>query len=293
MFAIMGESLLPDELAMFTVLTKRPSAPVEPVREFTGVIGRRGGKSRALGVLAAYFATCVDHRSIAAICDERAFWRSDELSANPDIEIIRALKPTLLITKGPLISISSPYARRGYLWNTYQKHFGAAGNPRILVAQGASQVMNPCVDMDWIAQQFEEDPAGAEAEYNAQFRTDVESFIDRDVVESCVESGCFEIPPCGKLYYGFVDASGGSGGDSMTMAVSHMEGDIAVLNCIRERRPPFSPSEVCEEFSAAFKSYGLARVTADHWGTGFVKEGFLRTWDRVPSECEAEIRFVS
>jgi hypothetical protein len=121
------------------------------------------------------------------------------VSANPDIEIIRALKPTLLSTKGPLIVISSPYARRGYLWNVYAKHFGADGNPRILVAQAASQVMNPLVDMNWIASQFEEDPVGSEAEFNAQFRTDVETFIDRDVVESCVESGSFEIPPCGKL----------------------------------------------------------------------------------------------
>jgi hypothetical protein len=135
--------------------------------------------------------------SIAAICDECAFWRSDEISLNPDVEIIRALKSSLLITKGPLIAISSPYARRGYLWSTHSKHFGAEGNPRVLVAQAASQVMNPGVDMDWIAEQFVDDPIGSEAEYNAQFRTDVEAFIDRDIVESCVERNCFEVPPNG------------------------------------------------------------------------------------------------
>lgn len=346
MLAIMGEPLEPEELAVFERLTGRPEAPGGPVREFVGVIGRRGGKTRALAVLAAYIACCIDHRrilapgergqlpflaqtkeqaasgfnflcgaigaspalhglienrtadtlslstrvdvsvrpasfrsvrggtSVAAIADECAFWRSDEVSVNPDVEIIRALKPTLLSTRGPLVVISSPYARRGYLWNTYAKHFGADGNPRILVAQAPSQVMNPLVDMDWIAGQFEEDPVGSEAEFNAQFRNDLETFIDRDIVESCVESGCFEIPPAGKHYYGFVDASGGTGGDSMTMAISHMEGDIAVLDCIRERRPPFSPSEVCEEFSATLKSYGVLRVKADKWGSGFVKEAF-------------------
>jgi len=347
MYAIMGEPLEPGELAVFERLTGRPEAPAGSAREFCGVIGRRGGKTRALAVLAAYIACCIDHRrilapgergqvpilaqtreqaasafnfvvgaieaspalrglidgkvadtltlstgidvsvrpasfrsvrggtSVAVLCDETAFWRSDEVSSNPDVEIIRALKPTLLLTKGPLIVISSPYARRGYLWNTYQKHFGADGNPRILVAQAASQVMNPCVDMDWIAQEFAEDPVGSEAEFNAQFRTDVETFIDRDVVESCVESGCFEIPPWGgDLYHGFVDASGGSGGDSMTLAVSQLEGDVAILDCVRERRPPFSPSEVCAEFSVTLKSYGLTRVTADKWGSGFVQEAF-------------------
>jgi hypothetical protein len=66
LLAIMGESLTPDELTLFESLTGRLLAPLEPVREFAGVVGRRGGKSRALGVLAAYLATCVDHRSILA-----------------------------------------------------------------------------------------------------------------------------------------------------------------------------------------------------------------------------------
>lgn len=354
MYAIMGEPLEPDELAIFERLTQRPSAPAEPVREFVGVIGRRGGKTRALAVLAAYIATCIDHRrilapgeigqlpflaqtkdqaasgfnflcgaigsspalrgliigrtadtlslstgidvtvrpasfrsvrggtSIAVIADECAFWRSDDVSANPDTEILRALKPTLLSTQGPLIVISSPYARRGYLWNTYAKHYGAYGNPGVLVAQAASQTMNPLVDMDWIGTQFDEDPVGSEAEFNSQFRTDVETFIDRDIVESCVERDCFEIPPCGKAYYGFVDASGGTGGDSMTMAIAHLEGEVAVLDCVRERRPPFSPASVCGEFSSLFKSYGLRRVTSDRWGTGFVQEAF--------SDCGIECR---
>ena len=149
------------------------------------------------------------------------------------------------------------------------------GNPAILVAQAASQTMNPAIDMEWVGRQFEEDPIAAEAEYNAQFRSDVEAFVDREIVEACIERGCHEISPCGgKTVFGFVDAAGGNSGDSMTLAVAHMEGDVATLDCIRERKPPFSPAAVCEEFSAVFKSYGLQRVTADKWGSAFVTEAF-------------------
>jgi hypothetical protein len=56
---------------------------------------------------------------VAVICDEIAFWRSEE-SANPDAEILAAVRPTLLTTRGPLFGISSPYARRGVLWDTYR-----------------------------------------------------------------------------------------------------------------------------------------------------------------------------
>jgi hypothetical protein len=44
----------------------------------------------------------------------------------------------------------------------------------------------------------------------------------------------------GVSYLAFVDPSGGSG-DGMTLAIGHQEDDVAVLDAIRERRPPFSP----------------------------------------------------
>jgi hypothetical protein len=54
--------------------------------------------------------------AVAVICDEIAFWYTeDSQSSNPDSEIIAALRPALATTGGPLIAISSPYARRGEL----------------------------------------------------------------------------------------------------------------------------------------------------------------------------------
>ena len=70
---------------------------------------------------------------ISVIGDEVAFWRSEE-GVNPDEEILGALRPTLLTTKGMLVALSSPYARKGALWSTYKKQFGPDGDPAILVA---------------------------------------------------------------------------------------------------------------------------------------------------------------
>jgi hypothetical protein len=70
---------------------------------------------------------------IAAICDEAAFWFSDEWSTNTDAEIINAVRPGLSTTGGPLIIASSPYAKRGVIWEAHRKHFGSNGDPRILV----------------------------------------------------------------------------------------------------------------------------------------------------------------
>ena len=225
--------------------------------------------------------------TFVGIClDEVAFFRSEEVSVNADIEIVRALRPGLLTTKGPLISISSPYAKRGYLWNVYKKHFGPDGNPKVLVAQAASQVMNPSVDKEWIAEQFDEDPIAAEAEFNANFRSDVAEFVSLDVLEACVEAGLYEIAPMGGIQYtAFVDPSGGSS-DSMTLAISHREkSGMAVLDCTREIKAPFQPEAAVEEFCRTLAMYRIWSVTGDRYAGEWPAEQFRKRNIRYqPSE---------
>ena len=80
---------------------------------------------------------------IAVIADELAFWYVDAAYANPDVEILNAVEPGLATTGGPLILASSPHARRGALWDVFKRHYGAGGDPLILVAHGASRTLNP------------------------------------------------------------------------------------------------------------------------------------------------------
>src|SRR5580658_2555851 len=67
LIAMMGEGLTEDERAIFARLTNRHSEPLERVEEFWGIIGRRGGKSRAVAVLIVFLACFVDYRSVIAI----------------------------------------------------------------------------------------------------------------------------------------------------------------------------------------------------------------------------------
>jgi hypothetical protein len=150
-----------------------------------------------------------------------------ESSANPDTEILRALRPSLMTTKGPLIAISSPYSRKGELWKAYAKHYGK--DSRVLVAQAASWVMHPGLDPSFIAEQYEDDPVSANAEYGANFRSDVDAFVRAEVVEDAVVRGRHELMPAPSSYKyrGFVDPSNGSQ-DSFTLSIAHGDGDIAV-----------------------------------------------------------------
>ena len=49
---------------------------------------------------------------LAVLLDEIAFFLADETSSNPDVEIINALKPSLMTTGGPLIGITR-HTRQG------------------------------------------------------------------------------------------------------------------------------------------------------------------------------------
>ena len=280
LLAAMGETLTDEEREIFKSVTGRDQEPRRCVQEFVGVIGRRGGKSRSISLLASYVAGFCKHNLvpgergillviaadksqaeislnyceaafrmspmlsqlvdsrvahalrlknnidievrggdfrrlrgptyIAVIGDELAFWR-DESSSNPDVEILNAVRPGLATTKGPLFLISSPYARRGVLWDLYNKHYGPQGDPSILVAQGASRTFNPSLSQAVVDRALERDHASASAEYLAQFRTDVKSFVAREVIDAATVPDRKEVPLIeGVNYHAFVDPSGGS-----------------------------------------------------------------------------------
>ena len=100
---------------------------------------------------------------IAALADEIAFWRSDETAANPDEEILNALRPAMLtIPNSMLLAASSRYARQGALWNAYRDHYGRTEGP--LVWSADTQTMHPGVDPDFLAAEYEKDPVAAAAE---------------------------------------------------------------------------------------------------------------------------------
>jgi hypothetical protein len=209
----------------------------------------------------------------AVLADETAFWR-DENSANPDVEIFRALRPGLSTIPGSiLLNASSPYRKSGVLHTTFQRHFGKDG-ARVLVWRGTTAEMNPSIDPALIAEAYEDDPASAAAEYGAEFRDDIAEFVPRNIIDACTVRGRFELPPINGVHYtAFVDPSGGTA-DSMTLAIAHAEREVGVLDAMREMRPPFSPEAVVAEFAALLRYYRISRITGDRYAGEWPRERF-------------------
>src|SRR3954451_18664571 len=82
---------------------------------------------------------------------------------------------------------------------------------RVLLWKADTRTMNPTVPQRVIDEGTERDPASAAAEYGAQFRSDVESFVNREAVEACVSVGVRERAPLREIsYLAFCDPSGGN-----------------------------------------------------------------------------------
>jgi hypothetical protein len=172
--ALFGLSMTADMLAIYRQCTGRDQPPTEAANEAWMVIGRRGGKSFMLALIAVFLASFRDYRSylgpgergtiviiaadrkqartilryvmgllravpmlartiqhegresvdlanrisieihtasfrtvrgysiVAALCDELAFWRTEDDAANPDVNILQALRPAMALMN-PLI----------------------------------------------------------------------------------------------------------------------------------------------------------------------------------------------
>jgi hypothetical protein len=335
-----------EQLALFQSSTGRAQPPAMPQREAWLVVGRRGGKSFIMALVAVYLACFHEFRQYlqpgeratvaviaadrkqarvimryvrglltnipmlkqmieretadgfdmnnsatievssasfratrgytfaAILCDEIAFWRVDAESVNMDSEIINALRPGLVtIPNALLICASSPYARVGELWEAYRRYYGQADGP--LIWRATTRDMNPSISQDIIDAELEKDYARARAEYLAEFRTDIESFIAREAVDAVVARGRRELPPqSSHIYSAFVDPSGGSGADSFTLAIAHRQDAISILDVVREWYPPYNPENVVEEACALLREYDVATISADRWGGDWVAERF-------------------
>jgi hypothetical protein len=186
-----------------------------------------------VSILASNFRS-VRGRAVAfAVLDECAYMRSEE-SATNDIELYNALLPGMAtLPRSMLIGISSPYKRSGLLYEKWRQNFGKPSD-EVLVIQVPSRVLNPTLPQSVVHEAMAADPAVARAEWMAQWRDDVASYLPRDLIEAAVDEGVAVRPPRpGVVYQCAADPSGGAS-DSFACAVSHSEGRNIVLDCLIE-----------------------------------------------------------
>lgn len=209
----------------------------------------------------------------------------EESKVKTDTELIRAIKPSLITTGGKLCCISSKYARKGWAFKTWKKHWGNSKS-NILVWEGSSKLMNPTLDQRIIDEAYAEDPASARSEYGNEWREDIAIWLPREVIESVVKKGRKELLPnlLKHTYSAFADVSGGRVEDS-ALAIAHRWERKTIVDSIRLYRSPHDPIAAIRDMSLHLKKFGIKKITGDNYAAEFVKSSFLANkirYDKCP-----------
>ena len=217
---------------------------------------------------------------VCCICDEIAFWWTEDSYANPDVEVVRAVRPAMAtFDHGKLLMVSSPYTMTGVLWDTWQRR---DKDDSTLVWHAPTRLMNPTVPATFLEKEQRRDPENYRREYEAEFTEAVSSFLPGDLIEQCVVEGRTELPPDIQAYQYVAAVDAAFKGDAFTICIAHNDHDrnIAVLDYLGgwqgSKKEPLKLGELMPQIEAICDRYKISVVTGDQFGAEPLKDAFER-----------------
>jgi hypothetical protein len=216
--------------------------------------------------------------AIAVLGSECCYWRTDELNAASDEEVVPAAVNSMAMCPdtGLLLLASSVHRKVGYMYKQFRKLHGNNDSDD-LCWFAPSALMNSRLPSGVIDSALAEDKSKASAEFLNIWREDVADFLPVDIIEAATDWGVTErAPQPGIYYFAFADAAGGTGKDSFTLAICHLEGDRIIVDLIRERVPRFVSADVIRDYTEILRSYRISAVMSDDYGGG----GYSDEWRR-------------
>lgn len=225
-------------------------------------------------ILTGDFKAVRGFTQIAVIVDEICFFGlSEESKVRNDTELIAAIRPALLTTKGKLIAISTKYCKRGWGFRRWKKYFKNEDG-KTLIWEGESRLMNPTLSQEDIDQAVAEDPASGRAEYLNEWRENIGAYLPREVIESVVKKNRLELLPRTSIrYFGFVDVSGGRV-ESSALGIGHKEEKVVVVDFVREYKSPANPHSIIALMAEALRKFRIRTVVGDNYSGEFAASAF-------------------
>jgi hypothetical protein len=211
---------------------------------------------------------------VAAVCDEVAFWNFDSDSANPDTEVLRAVRPAMAtIPNAKLILISTGYAMAGALYDLHRQHYGK-NDSRILIWQASTRDMNPNISQEFIDEQIDLDPEAGRSEWCGLFREDISEAFPFELVQGCIVPRRVELPRMSRVAYRSFDDPMGGRGDSWAKCIAHRQGDKVVIDLVRAWAPSVGVHDIAKESAEIGKLYGCKSTVGDNYAGEWTERGF-------------------
>jgi len=214
------------------------------------------------------------------LCDEIAFWGTEENAAERDEDILRAARPSLLQFKDKslLMKLSSPGIKQGVLYNEWEKREELPDT--YITFKAPSWVWNTILAEKDFQEEHKLDPVGFATEFRADFVDSISNFILPEFVDLCTFKGATFHPPEPKgtdvVYSAAIDAA--FKGDRFTFTLEGAIGGKIKQYVMKDwkgtRKTPVKSSEVAEYIRNVCLQYGISRVHADQFAFQPLREIF-------------------
>ena len=215
-----------------------------------------------VGVLPCRPAAPRGLRMRRAVMNESEHYRNS-VGFPMDVEMRRAILPTLATTGGKLIIVSSPYMGTGLLGELHRRHWGRDDSSTLIV-QGSAPMFNPTLPADYLERMREDDPEAYASEVLGLFRQGTSAFLDEETIASCTGPYRERLPQSGTRYVGHYDASGGAH-DAASACVGHRDGKVTIVDAVRRWPAPHDPRAVIAEAAQFFHQYRVRSIEADRY----------------------------
>jgi len=214
---------------------------------------------------------------VAAICDEMAFWRHEETAANPEQEILDALRPSMAtVVRAKLIRVSTPFRKEGVLWTEYQRR--AELDFPVWVAPTSE--MNPAIPPAVLERERKRDEQKFRREFKAEFVENTTSWIESEILESCIVQGRRDLPRVADgLYVAAIDP--GFVRSDFALAIAHLSPDGAIVldrvaRWCGTKKAPLGFEWVCQEIKRILDQYSIDSAIGDQYCAPVIRQQLLK-----------------
>jgi hypothetical protein len=213
------------------------------------------------------------------IADEIALWSSDKLGANPDVEVLAAVKPAMAQFRAPkFVAISSPFGVTGVHFETIEANLGDGSSPDVLAVQGPTWDWNESITEEQ-TRKLERDAVRHAREYGAiPAETESSAFelADVEIAFTLEQKGRERV---GRAFV-LTDASS-LRGDAFTWAVGHEldDGSIVIKSIDAFEGPSLRDldmGEVVDAVTTSAKRAGARRIFGDQREAAALQSLFRR-----------------
>jgi hypothetical protein len=214
---------------------------------------------------------------ICAILDELAFWNHEPSSANPEEEVLHAIRPAMAtLTKTKLIKISTPFRKEGILWDEFQRrdeldHF---------VWQLSSQEMNPSISVKFLEKARDANESTFRREHLAEFTDSAFAWIPPELLEPCILRGRRELPPiAGGTYVAAVDPAFQRSDFGFAILHRSDAGDVTVVSLeswTGSKTVPLDFEIICDQIRQKLAIYDINAVAGDQFCYAMLKQYFSK-----------------